>query len=168
MSKWPIIDDEVTEAVGRQLQSGEIWFSNTIYKFDEEFVVYHGVKYALAQNHGTASIHGALFGIGVGPGDEVITSAATFWGTYMPISPVRPSRSSAVLIRSPVALIQQVLSGGSPHTRKLSLSAISMGCQRRWTLSWKLRNVTTSSWLKTARTLTAQPTKAKRSDQSEM
>ena len=84
-SQWPIIDDEVTEAVVNQLQSGEISFSDTIYKFEEEFAVYHGVKYALAHNNGTASIHGALFGIGVGPGDEVIAPAATFWGTYMPI-----------------------------------------------------------------------------------
>jgi perosamine synthetase len=84
-SVWPIIDDEVTEAVVAQLQSRQISFSDTIYKFEEEFAAYHGVKYALAHNNGTASIHGALFGIGVGPGDEVITTAATFWGTYMPI-----------------------------------------------------------------------------------
>ncbi|MCZ6676056.1 MAG: DegT/DnrJ/EryC1/StrS family aminotransferase [Candidatus Poribacteria bacterium] len=83
--QWPIIDDEVTEAVVNQLKSGEISFSETIYKFEEEFAAYHGVKYALAHNNGTASIHGALFGVGVGPGDEVITPAATFWGTYMPI-----------------------------------------------------------------------------------
>ena len=84
-SLWPIIDDEVTEAVVNQLQSRQISFSDTIYKFEEEFATYHNVKYALAHNNGTASIHGALFGIGVGPGDEVITTAATFWGTYMPI-----------------------------------------------------------------------------------
>ena len=36
-SEWPIIDDEVTEAVVNQLQSGEISFSDTIYKFEEEF-----------------------------------------------------------------------------------------------------------------------------------
>lgn len=84
-SLWPILDDEVIEAVTNQLKSGEISFSENIYKFEEEFAAYHGVKYALAHNNGTASIHGALFGIGVGPGDEVITPAATFWGTYMPI-----------------------------------------------------------------------------------
>lgn len=84
-SQCPIIDNEVTEAVINQLQSGEISVSDTIYKFEEEFAAYHSVKYALAHNNGTASIYGALFGIGVGPGDEVITPAATFWGTYMPI-----------------------------------------------------------------------------------
>ena len=84
-SQWPIIDDEVIAAVTGQLKTGEISFSNTIYEFEEEFADYHGVKYALAHNNGTASIHSALFAIGVGPGDEVITTAATFWGPYMPI-----------------------------------------------------------------------------------
>ena len=84
-SQWPIIDDEVIAAVTGQLKTGEISFSNTIYEFEEEFADYHGVEYALAHNNGTASIHSALFAIGVGPGDEVITTVATFWGTYMPI-----------------------------------------------------------------------------------
>ena len=52
-AQWPIIDDEVTEAVVNQLQSGEISFSDTIYKFEEEFAAYHSVQYALAHNNGT-------------------------------------------------------------------------------------------------------------------
>ena len=84
-SQWPIIDDEVIAAVTEQLKTGEISFSSTIYEFEKEFADYHDVRYALAHNNGTASIHSALFAIGVGPGDEVITTAATFWGTYMPI-----------------------------------------------------------------------------------
>ena len=36
-------------------------------------------------NSGTASIHTALFAGGVGPGDEVITSAFSFSGTFQPI-----------------------------------------------------------------------------------
>ena len=168
-SEWPIIDDEVTEAVVDQLQSGEISFSDTIYKFEEEFAAYHGVKYALAHNNGTASIHGALFGIGVGPGDEVITRLLQRFGARIcPSSPVRRFRSSAILIRSQVALTQKILSGESLPIRKRSLSSISVECRQRWTLSWKSQNVTISSWLKTALTLTAQPTKAKRSGQSEM
>ena len=85
VSQWPIIDDEVIAAVTGQLKTGEISFSSTIYEFEKEFAAYHDVEYALAHNNGTASIHSALFAIGVGPGDEVITTAATFWGTYMPI-----------------------------------------------------------------------------------
>lgn len=84
-SRWPIIDEEVIEAVVNQVKSGQLSTSETTYKFEEEFADYHGVKYALAHNNGTAAIHAAFFGIGVSPGDEVITTSATFWGTYMPI-----------------------------------------------------------------------------------
>jgi len=37
-----------------------------------------GVSYAHAVSSGTAAIHCALAGAGVGPGDEVITTAWTF------------------------------------------------------------------------------------------
>ena len=130
-SQWPIIDDEVTAAVVNQLQSGEISFSDTIYKFEEEFAAYHGVKHALAHNNGTASIHGALFGIGVGPGDEVITPAATFWGTYMPILscqaiPVFCDIDPFTGCADPEDIERRI----SPQ-RKRSLLSISVGCQRR-------------------------------------
>ena len=82
---WPVIDEEVTEAVVAQLKTGKLSFSETILEFEREFADYHGSKYALAHNNGTASIHAALFALGIGPGDEIVTPATTFWGTYMPI-----------------------------------------------------------------------------------
>ncbi|NTV26916.1 MAG: DegT/DnrJ/EryC1/StrS family aminotransferase [Chlorobiaceae bacterium] len=47
-------------------------------EFEEKFADYMGVKYAHAVSSGTAAIHCALAGAGVGPGDEVITTAWTF------------------------------------------------------------------------------------------
>jgi 8-amino-3,8-dideoxy-alpha-D-manno-octulosonate transaminase len=47
-------------------------------EFEEKFASYMGVKYAHAVSSGTAAIHCALAGAGVGPGDEVITTAWTF------------------------------------------------------------------------------------------
>jgi dTDP-4-amino-4,6-dideoxygalactose transaminase len=47
-------------------------------EFEEKFATYMGVKYAHAVSSGTAAIHCALAGAGVGPGDEVITTAWTF------------------------------------------------------------------------------------------
>ena len=47
-------------------------------EFEEKFAAYMGVKYAHAVSSGTAAIHCALAGAGVGPGDEVITTAWTF------------------------------------------------------------------------------------------
>lgn len=47
-------------------------------EFEERFAAWMGVKYAHAVSSGTAAIHCALAGAGVGPGDEVITTAWTF------------------------------------------------------------------------------------------
>ncbi|MBN1278833.1 MAG: DegT/DnrJ/EryC1/StrS family aminotransferase [Chlorobium sp.] len=47
-------------------------------ELEERFAEYMGVKYAHAVSSGTAAIHCALAGAGIGPGDEVITTAWTF------------------------------------------------------------------------------------------
>ena len=47
-------------------------------EFEKKFAEYMGVKYALAVSSGTAAIHCALSAAGVGPGDEVLTTAWTF------------------------------------------------------------------------------------------
>jgi perosamine synthetase len=52
---------------------------------EEEWAAFVGSEHALLLNSGTAAIHAALFAIGVVPGDEVITTAFTFAGTFLPI-----------------------------------------------------------------------------------
>lgn len=47
-------------------------------EFESAFADYIGVKYAHAVSSGTAAIHCALAAAGVGPGDEVLTTAWTF------------------------------------------------------------------------------------------
>ena len=47
-------------------------------ELEKKFAKYMDVKYAHAVSSGTAAIHCALAAAGVGPGDEVITTAWTF------------------------------------------------------------------------------------------
>ena len=46
-------------------------------KLESDFAKLHGVKYAIAMNSGTSTLHAALLAVGVSPGDEVITPALT-------------------------------------------------------------------------------------------
>ncbi len=73
--RWPIITDEEIELVTYLMRKGEISTSPIVAEFEKDFARYHGVKYALAQNNGTSTLHAAYFAVGVGPGDEVITPA---------------------------------------------------------------------------------------------
>jgi dTDP-4-amino-4,6-dideoxygalactose transaminase len=56
--------------------------------FEDAFAKYNGVRHCIAVNSGTAALHLALLGLGVGPGDEVITVTHTFIATSEAISAV--------------------------------------------------------------------------------
>ena len=47
-------------------------------ELEKKFAEFMGVKFAHLASSGTAAIHSALAGCGIGPGDEVITTAYTF------------------------------------------------------------------------------------------
>ena len=83
--KWPQFGDEDFEAVKRVMQMPDYSFYEEAYRFEEEFKNYSGSKYVLAHNNGTSAIHSALFALGIGPGDEVITPSLTFWASTMQI-----------------------------------------------------------------------------------
>jgi len=79
--KWPRITEEEIAAVLKQMLTGsisEIGREGVIADFENEFAAYQGRKYALSFSSGTASIHGALFAAGVGPGDEVLQTSNTW------------------------------------------------------------------------------------------
>jgi dTDP-4-amino-4,6-dideoxygalactose transaminase len=52
---------------------------------EDEFESYHGRAHALAVDSGTSSLHSAFFGLGFGPGDEVLVPTYTFVATAMPL-----------------------------------------------------------------------------------
>ena len=63
------------------LRSGWITTGPKAKRFEKEFAAYVGARHALAVAHCTGALHLALFALGIGPGDEVITTPFTFTAT---------------------------------------------------------------------------------------
>ena len=53
-----------------------------VLRFEEKFAEYMGASYALGVTSGTAALDCAVAGLGIGPGDEVIVPAYTWWSDY--------------------------------------------------------------------------------------
>lgn len=77
---WPIISDDDRRLVNEVLDSGIVAGGSApqVAALEKEWAEYCGVEHCLTTCSGTAALHMALAAAGVGPGDEVITSAFTF------------------------------------------------------------------------------------------
>jgi perosamine synthetase len=82
---WPRFDDQEKEAVLRTMTMADYRFYEEAYALENEIKDFYNTGYALAHTNGTAAIHSALYAIGVGPGDEVIVPALTYWASAMPV-----------------------------------------------------------------------------------
>ena len=75
------------------LRSGWITTGPKAKRFEKEFAEYVGARHALAVAHCTGALHLSLWALGLGPGDEVITTPFTFTATaevmgYLGVKPV--------------------------------------------------------------------------------
>jgi dTDP-4-amino-4,6-dideoxygalactose transaminase len=85
--RWPEITQEDKDAVLAVLDRNVLTgvFGPEASGLERDWAAFTGSKHVLSFNSGTAAIHSALFAAGVGPGDEVITSAFSFSGSFHPI-----------------------------------------------------------------------------------
>jgi dTDP-4-amino-4,6-dideoxygalactose transaminase len=85
--RWPDIQPDDRAAVAAVLERGILGGVGAPESsaLETEWADVVGRSTGLLFNSGTAAIHAALYGIGVEPGDEVITTAYTFAGTWQPI-----------------------------------------------------------------------------------
>ncbi|HLD24335.1 UDP-4-amino-4,6-dideoxy-N-acetyl-beta-L-altrosamine transaminase [Candidatus Gottesmanbacteria bacterium RIFCSPLOWO2_01_FULL_49_10] len=77
----PFIGKEEIVEVVKTLKSGWWGTGPKTERFEHEFAAYTGADHALGVNSATAGLHLALKALGVGPGDEVITTPLTFVST---------------------------------------------------------------------------------------
>lgn len=90
---WPHVDEQIVEAVVRTTRSG-IWCriqsaTGTVPTFEQEYARLLGTRFCVATGSGTQALHTCVEALGIGPGDEVITSPYTDPGTTASILSAR-------------------------------------------------------------------------------
>ena len=80
------IRDELREAVDDVLRSDRYVLGPTVEAFEADVAAYLGVRHAVGLNSGTDALLIGLRALGVGPGDEVVTTPFTFFATAEAIS----------------------------------------------------------------------------------
>jgi perosamine synthetase len=74
----PVLGREEEQAVLAVLRSGQLSLGPRLADFEQRFAARVGVPHASAVSSGTAGLHLALRAVGVGEGDEVVTSPFSF------------------------------------------------------------------------------------------
>jgi dTDP-4-amino-4,6-dideoxygalactose transaminase len=85
--QYQSIKDEVDTAIQKVLDNTAYILGPSVVSFEKDFASAQNVKYCLGTSSGTDANHLVLWGLGVGPGDEVIIPANTFiataWGATL-------------------------------------------------------------------------------------
>ncbi|MGI5819903.1 MAG: DegT/DnrJ/EryC1/StrS family aminotransferase [Armatimonadota bacterium] len=87
----PVIDRRDEKALLDMLHSRQMSSIEPSLALEEQYAKWQGTEYALAHNTGTAALYGALWGLGVGEGDEVICPTVTYWASAVPVLSLRGS-----------------------------------------------------------------------------
>lgn len=77
----PVFNEEMMKAAVEALQNEHFVLGDSVYKFEEEFARYCHADFAVSTSSGTNALHIALVVIGVKPGENVITTPASFVAT---------------------------------------------------------------------------------------
>jgi dTDP-4-amino-4,6-dideoxygalactose transaminase len=85
-AEYAEVATELEEAVLRVLRSGGYVLGPETRAFEEELAAYVGVRHAIGVGSGTEALWLALKALGVGPGDEVLTSPFTYFATVEAIA----------------------------------------------------------------------------------
>ena len=85
LDAWNQITEEEAQVVYEMTLRNELsGASPTVQEFEQIWCERHHTQFALSLTNGTAALHSAMFGLGVGPGDEVICPTYTWIGSITP------------------------------------------------------------------------------------
>ncbi len=75
------IKSEIDKNIAEVLESGNYVMGPMLKRFEKELAEYHGMKYAIGVGNGTDALWLTFLALGIGPGDECITTTNTFFAT---------------------------------------------------------------------------------------
>jgi dTDP-4-amino-4,6-dideoxygalactose transaminase len=75
------IKAEIDANMHEVLESGQFVMGPMLTRFEKELAAYHGMKYAIGVGNGTDALWLSFMALGIGPGDECITTTNTFFAT---------------------------------------------------------------------------------------
>jgi len=80
---WPVYDHQEEEALLEVLHSGRwgVLDGTRVTEFEKQFANFQNAQFGICVPNGTLALQLALIALGVGPGDEVITTPYTFIAT---------------------------------------------------------------------------------------
>ena len=78
---WPIVTERHERAVLEVLRNRQMSGNEITKEFEKKYASMLGRKHGLAYPNGTSAILGAMYGLGIGLGDEVICPSITYWAS---------------------------------------------------------------------------------------
>ncbi len=83
LAPWPYFDRDQIDSATRVLASGKVntWTGKETKAFEREFAEWCGSSHAIAMANGSLALSAAYLAVGLGPGDELITTPRTFIAT---------------------------------------------------------------------------------------
>jgi dTDP-4-amino-4,6-dideoxygalactose transaminase len=85
-AQYDSLKDELLRTVSAVMERSWFILGKNVEEFEREFAGYCEAKYAVGVSNGTDAIHLACMALGIGPGDEVLTSTHTATFTALGIS----------------------------------------------------------------------------------
>ena len=135
----PDISDAEINAVVETLRSGRLALGPRLVEFEEMVADRAGRRHGVGVSSGTAGLHLTMLALGIGPGDEVITTPFSFVASancilYAGATPVFVDIDPRTLNMDPRRVreaITRLLSGASSGR-----TSASSGSTERWSARW--------------------------------
>jgi len=83
--QWPITGSDELNAIAKIFDDGDISTHPVRYELEAAFCDKFNRNHAVSHNNGTSALFAGFFACGLGEGDEVLVTSATWWSSVLPM-----------------------------------------------------------------------------------